>query len=79
MQMSLTNNSKVRILVFERGIDIQIEKFFDDLMRWQYAGTYFDFTGRDAIAALIGFLSGIILVSIIIIISDTIEQERKNK
>ena len=34
---------------------MQIEKFFDDLMRWQYAGTYFDFTGRDAIAALIGF------------------------
>ena len=58
---------------------MQIEKFFDDLMSCQYIGTYFDFTGRDAIAALIGFLSGIILVSIIIIISDTIEQERKNK
>ena len=79
MQMSLTNNSKVSILVFERGYNMQIEKFFDDLMRWQYAGTYFDFTGRDLIAAAIGFLSGIILVSIIIIISDTIEQERKNK
>ena len=58
---------------------MQIEKFFDDLMRWQYADAYFDFTGRDAIAALIGFLSGIILVSIIIIISDTIQDERKNK
>lgn len=58
---------------------MQIQQFFENFMRWQYAGDYFDFTGRDIIAAVIGFLSGIILVSIIIIISDTIEQERSNK
>lgn len=58
---------------------MQIERFFNNLMRWQYAGAYFDFTGRDLIAATIGLLTGIILVSVIIIISDTIHEERKDK
>ena len=55
---------------------MQIQQFFENFMRWQYAGYYFDFTGRDIIAAAIGFLSGIILISIIIIISDTVQEER---
>ena len=55
---------------------MQIQQFFEDFMRWQYAGDYFDFTGRDIIAAVIGFLFGIILISIIIIISDTVKEER---
>lgn len=58
---------------------MNLNDFFDGIMHWQYAGAYFDFTGRDLLAALIGFLSGIVLVSIIIIISDTIQTERKNK
>lgn len=55
---------------------MQIQQFFENFMRWQYAGDYFDFTGRDIIAATIGFLTGIILISIIIIISDTVKEER---
>lgn len=55
---------------------MQIQQFFENFMRWQYAGDYFDFTGRDIIAAAIGFLSGIILISIIIIIFDTVQEER---
>ena len=55
-----------------------IQNMFEAQMLWNNDSTVYYFTGRDAVAIIIGFLSGAILVNIFRII-DSINEERKKK
>ena len=55
-----------------------IQEMFEAQMRWNNDGIVFYYTGRDVVAIMIGFLSGVIFMAIVMILKE-LEKEWKEK
>ena len=55
-----------------------IQEMFEAQMRWNNDGIVFYYTGRDVVAIMIGFLSGMIFIGIVMILKE-LEKELKEK
>ena len=55
-----------------------IQEMFEAQMRWNNDGIVFYYTGRDVVAIMIGFLSGVIFMAIVTILKE-LEKEWKKK
>ena len=55
-----------------------IQEMFEAQMRWNNDGIVFYYTGRDVVAIMIGFLSGVIFMAIVTILKE-LEKEWKEK
>ena len=59
-------------------MDEFIQEMFEAQMRWNNDGIVFYYTGRDVVAIMIGFLSGVIFMAIVMILKE-LEKEWKEK
>ena len=55
-----------------------IQEMFEAQMCWNNDGIVFYYTGRDVVAIMIGFLSGVIFMAIVMILKE-LEKEWKEK